>query len=103
MTSNYRRVKYLELDGPNERTALRPKLESFDDALPHVGDFGRYQVYLLFALLPYSVSYASLYFSQFFFTIVPREHWCKMPELMNSFTSEQRSVYVVDDKEISIL
>ncbi|XP_014217577.1 carcinine transporter-like [Copidosoma floridanum] len=78
--------------GPNERTALRPrmKLASFDDALPYVGDFGRYQLYLLIALLPYSVAYASLYFSQFFLTLVPREHWCKVDELLNVLTPEQR-------------
>jgi hypothetical protein len=75
---------------PTERTALRPKLQSFDDALPYVGDFGRYQLYLLFALLPYSIAYSTLYFSQFFLTLVPREHWCKVDELMDVFTPEQR-------------
>lgn len=90
---NYRRIKYEEVEyGPTERTALRPKkLETFDDALPHVGDFGRYQLWLLVALLPYGVAYASLYFSQFFFTLVPREHWCRIEELMTVFTPEQRS------------
>lgn len=94
--TNCRGAKYLELDnGPNERTVLRPvscKLETFDDALPHVGDFGRYQLYLLVALLPYSVAYATLYFSQFFLTLVPREHWCKVDELVDDggFTAEMR-------------
>ena len=88
---NCRRLKYLSIDdGPDERTALRAKLETFDDALPHVGDFGRYQVMLLFALLPFSVAYATLYFSQFFFTLVPKEHWCKVDELIDGFTQEQR-------------
>ncbi|KZC09852.1 Organic cation transporter protein [Dufourea novaeangliae] len=76
---------------PTERTALRPKLETFDDVLPYVGDYGRYQWLLLFSLLPYGMIYAFLYFSQFFITIIPAEHWCKIDELMGSnFTQEDR-------------
>ncbi|XP_029166157.1 carcinine transporter-like isoform X2 [Nylanderia fulva] len=76
---------------PNETTTLRLKLETFDDILPHVGDFGRYQWLLLVALLPYSMAYATLYFSQFFLTLVPHEHWCKIEELVSSnFTQEER-------------
>ncbi|XP_011499845.1 PREDICTED: solute carrier family 22 member 3-like [Ceratosolen solmsi marchali] len=80
----------IECENTTERTVLRTKLLSFDDALPCVGDFGRYQLYLLFALLPYSIAYATLYFSQFFLTLVPREHWCKVDELMDDLTAEQR-------------
>lgn len=92
---NYRRIKNPEVEGPDENTILRSptKLESFDDALPHVGDFGRYQLFLLLALFPYAVAYSVLYFSQFFITLVPQEHWCKIPELMDSFTTEQRYIY----------
>ncbi|KMR04755.1 solute carrier family 22 member 3-like protein [Lasius niger] len=81
------------IDGtdPNETTTLRPKLETFDDILPYVGDFGKYQWLLLVALLPYSVAYATLYFSQFFLTLVPQEHWCKIEELVSSnFTQKER-------------
>lgn len=77
--------------GPTETTALRPKLESFDDILPYVGDYGRYQWLLLLSLLPYGVTYAFLYFSQFFITIIPNEHWCRIEELIDSnFTQEDR-------------
>ncbi|XP_024878252.1 carcinine transporter-like [Temnothorax curvispinosus] len=76
---------------PNENTTPRPKLETFDDVLPYVGDFGRYQWLLLLALLPYSVAYATLYFSQFFLTLVPQEHWCKIEELIPlNLTREER-------------
>lgn len=75
----------------SETTILRPKLETFDDVLPYVGDFGRYQWLLLVALLPYSVAYAVLYFSQFFLTLLPQEHWCKIEELVfSNFTQEER-------------
>lgn len=74
-----------------ETTALRSKLDSFDDVLPCVGDFGKYQFLLFLALFPYSVAYATLYFSQFFLTLVPQEHWCKVDDLLNrSLTQRQR-------------
>ncbi|XP_015127546.1 carcinine transporter [Diachasma alloeum] len=76
---------------PSERTALRQKLESIDDILPHVGDFGKYQWYLLLAIFPYSLSYANLYFSTFFFTLVPQEHWCRVAELQDlNLTMDER-------------
>ncbi|XP_076482760.1 carcinine transporter-like isoform X4 [Bombus vancouverensis nearcticus] len=76
---------------PTEATRLRPRLESFDDVLPYVGDYGRYQWLLLLSLLPYGATYAFLYFSQFFITIIPTEHWCRIDELVNSnFTEEER-------------
>ncbi|XP_020280140.1 carcinine transporter-like [Pseudomyrmex gracilis] len=81
----------VDVTGPNETTTLRPKLETFDDILPCVGDFGRYQWLLLLALLPYSVAYSTLYFSQFFLTLVPQEHWCRINELVSSnLTQDQR-------------
>lgn len=81
--------------GPNESTRLRPKLEDFDDVLPYVGDYGRYQWLLLLSLLPYGITYAFLYFSQFFITIIPSEHWCLVDELVNTnLTQEERYVYL---------
>ncbi|XP_017878840.1 carcinine transporter-like isoform X2 [Ceratina calcarata] len=77
--------------GPTETTRLRPRLETFDDVLPYVGDNGRYQWLLLLALAPFGVIYAFLYFSQFFITITPKEYWCKIDELVEAnFTEEER-------------
>ncbi|XP_011305805.1 solute carrier family 22 member 3 [Fopius arisanus] len=76
---------------PSERTALKKKLETFDDILPYVGDFGKYQWYLLFALFPFCITYANLYFSTFFLTLVPQEHWCRVPELQGvNLTMDER-------------
>lgn len=76
---------------PGETTALRRNLESIDDILPYVGNFGKYQWYLLLALLPYSVTYANLYFSQFFITLVPQEHWCYVDDLQHrNLTRQER-------------
>ncbi|KAK0086580.1 hypothetical protein PV326_005490 [Microctonus aethiopoides] len=76
---------------PSERTALRQKLESIDDILPYVGSFGTYQWYLLLSLFPYSIIYSNLYFSTFFLTLVPQEHWCYVPELQKfNMTMDER-------------
>ncbi|XP_015590153.1 carcinine transporter [Cephus cinctus] len=64
---------------------------SFDDILPDIGDFGKYQWCLMFALFPYIISYVVLYFSQIFITIVPEERWCKVDALIDAnFTREER-------------
>ena len=87
-------MKTISISGePSETTALRRKLDSIDDVLPYVGNFGRYQWCLLIALLPYSVAYANLYFSQLFFTLVPQEHWCNVDQLqIENFTQQDRQV-----------
>ncbi|XP_014600495.1 PREDICTED: organic cation transporter protein-like [Polistes canadensis] len=66
-------------------------VESFDDILHYVGEAGRYQLFLFFLLLPFTFVYAFLYFAQFFITLVPAEHWCTIPELMDlNLTDHQR-------------
>ncbi|XP_076482768.1 uncharacterized protein LOC143304254 isoform X3 [Bombus vancouverensis nearcticus] len=59
----------------------RPKIETFDDILPYVGEASRYQWFLFTMLLPFTFVYAFLYFTQFFITLLPAEHWCTVPEL----------------------
>lgn len=59
----------------------RKKIETFDDILPYVGEAGFYQWMLFILLLPFTFVYAFLYFTQFFLTLVPNEHWCTVPEL----------------------
>lgn len=70
----------------NEKTG--PVID-FDDLLPHVGEFGRYQQTLFLLMIPFAFFVAFVYFSQIFITLVPEEHWCKVPELEN-LTVEQR-------------
>lgn len=61
----------------------RSKIETFDDILPYIGEAGRYQWFLFIVLLPFTFVYAFLYFTQFFITLLPAEHWCTVPELNN--------------------
>ncbi|XP_029166153.1 carcinine transporter-like [Nylanderia fulva] len=58
-----------------------PKIETFDDILPYVGEASKYQLFLFILLLPFTIVYAFLYFAQFFITLVPAEYWCTIPEL----------------------
>lgn len=91
MKNSNRMKNSIDSTDQNETCMLKPKLETFDDILPYVGDFGRYQWLLLLTLLPYSVAYATLYFSQFFLTLVPQEHWCKIEELSSlNLTQRER-------------
>jgi hypothetical protein len=68
----------------------RPIID-FDDLLPHIGDFGRYQKILFLLMIPFAFFVAFVYFSQIFITLVPEEHWCAVPELEKlNYTVEQR-------------
>ncbi|XP_070168667.1 carcinine transporter isoform X2 [Polyergus mexicanus] len=68
-----------------------PKIETFDDILPYVGEAGKYQLFLFFLLLPFTIVYAFLYFAQFFITLVPAEYWCTIPELEHwNFTDHEK-------------
>ncbi|XP_017017886.1 organic cation transporter protein [Drosophila kikkawai] len=57
-----------------------PSLD-FDDILPLIGEFGRYQKILFICMIPFSFFVAFVYFSQIFLTLIPEQHWCHVPEL----------------------
>lgn len=57
------------------------KSMDFDDLLPHVGEFGRYQKLLIFLIcLPACIPCGFHAFNQLFMSPVP-PHWCRVPEL----------------------
>ncbi|XP_017121710.1 beta-alanine transporter [Drosophila elegans] len=58
-----------------------PPSMDFDDILPLIGEFGRYQKLLFICMIPFSFFVAFVYFSQIFLTLVPEQHWCHVPEL----------------------
>jgi hypothetical protein len=86
-------IPHLETNGdiklqPNAQST-QPRVIDFDDLLPHLGEFGRYQKILFLLMIPFAFFVAFVYFSQIFITLVPEEHWCFVPELAN-LTAEQR-------------
>lgn len=84
-------TKIIEVNKKEEENEARPKIETFDDVLPYVGEIGRYQAFLFFLLLPFTLVYAFLYFVQYFITLVPEEYWCRIPEFDNAnLTNEQK-------------
>ncbi|XP_058810792.1 organic cation transporter protein-like [Phymastichus coffea] len=73
-----------DVGAKDEKTQAPPvKDVDFDDLLPHVGEFGTYQKILFCLMIPFAFYVAWVYFSQIFITLVPEEHWCKVPELMD--------------------
>ncbi|XP_050687344.1 carcinine transporter-like [Eriocheir sinensis] len=67
--------KKLKTSKPSEKSM------DFDDLLPHVGEFGRYQKLLIFLIcLPACIPCGFHAFNQLFMSPVP-PHWCRVPEL----------------------
>jgi len=75
---------------PGKEAAAEAEAASvdFDDVLPHLGEFGRYQKMLFLLLAPFMFFVAFVYFSQIFITLTP-DHWCNVPEL-EFLTPEER-------------
>lgn len=69
-----------EVAGGNGSDSLPPSMD-FDDILPLIGEFGRYQKLLFICMIPFSFFVAFVYFSQIFLTLIPEQHWCHVPEL----------------------
>lgn len=75
-----------------------------DSMLAKAGDFGRYQVFLMFLFSIVNIVSAFHYFSQTFISVVP-EHWCNTSELhgveLNEFTVEKIREYLKPLKDVS--
>lgn len=74
-------------------TASASNFMDFDDLLPHIGEFGRYQKILFLLMIPYASFLVFVYFTQIFITLVPEHHWCFVPELQN-MTVDERFVHL---------
>lgn len=68
-------------------------IEDFDDILPHVGSFGRFQKRIFVFSLPINVFLAVVYFSQIYQTLTP-EHWCAVPELSHLDPEVRRNLSI---------
>lgn len=71
----------VDLSVPAGKDGTEKPLLDFDDLLPHIGEFGLYQKLLFLCMIPFAFFVAFVYFSQIFMTLVPEEHWCRVPEL----------------------
>lgn len=88
--SNQHGVVMVATNGASTGAAVAEKpVVDFDDLLPHVGEFGRYQKILFLLMIPFAFFVAFVYFSQIFITLVPEEHWCYVPELQHLSVEER--------------
>ncbi|CAB3221139.1 unnamed protein product [Arctia plantaginis] len=74
-----------DLNGETEELNKNPgqngdKLEAL---LSHVGEMGRYQIYLFLATLPFGFTFCFNYFVPILITVTPENYWCRVPELKN--------------------
>ncbi|XP_068621935.1 carcinine transporter-like [Battus philenor] len=79
--------------------ATRSQLKDLDDLFPYIGDFGWYQRILFLLMIPFGFFFAFVYFAQIFMTVVPEQHWCYVPELMNLTVEERRHLAIPMTKE----
>lgn len=92
-TDEYENRKAINLNGSHILDIK--KVMHFDDLLPLIGEFGRYQKILFLLMIPFSFFLVFVYFTQIFITLVPEEHWCRVPELEH-LTVDERYVYIVE-------
>ncbi|KAI5732557.1 hypothetical protein M8J76_001680 [Diaphorina citri] len=76
---------------PKGMPIYKTKNLDFDDVLPHLGEFGRYQKVLFFSMILFAFAEAFVYFSQIFITVIPEHYWCRVPELSH-LDFEQRKL-----------
>ncbi|XP_037931141.1 organic cation transporter protein-like [Teleopsis dalmanni] len=86
--SNPMELKCKDTDKVDQNGNNAPVLD-FDDILPMIGEFGRYQKMLFLLMIPFAFFVAFVYFSQIFLTLIPDQHWCQVPEL-NDLPVEMR-------------
>uniref|UniRef100_A0A182ST15 Major facilitator superfamily (MFS) profile domain-containing protein n=1 Tax=Anopheles maculatus TaxID=74869 RepID=A0A182ST15_9DIPT len=87
-------------NGSAATVAEKPVVD-FDDLLPHVGEFGRYQKILFLLMIPFAFFVAFVYFSQIFITLVPEEHWCYVPELQHLSVEESTQATPIRRRDTS--
>lgn len=61
---------------------------NLDELMPMVGEYGRAQILLFFALIPFCYFLAITHMSQMFITLVPEQYMCELPSIQNATKAE---------------
>lgn len=88
-SGNANGLQLAESGNDKDANPPNPPPMDFDDILPLIGEFGKYQKILFLLMIPFATFVAFVYFSQIFMTLVPEQHWCHVPEL-EELTVEER-------------
>ncbi|XP_075168893.1 carcinine transporter-like [Haematobia irritans] len=73
-------IELYEVQLKDEAT-VNANVMDFNEILPLIGEFGRYQKMLFLLMIPFGFYLAFVYFAQIFLTLIPEQHWCEIPEL----------------------
>ncbi|XP_017012290.2 solute carrier family 22 member 7 [Drosophila takahashii] len=75
--------------------------EKYEDFLPIIGEFGAFQKRLLVCMMPAALILSFNYFGQIFMILMPKHHWCRIPELENLPMKEQlkRGIPIKNDDQ----
>lgn len=75
-----------------------------DDILPTIGEFGKYQKLLVFGIcLPACIPCGFCAFNQLFMADTPEDYWCKIPELLNISSVEQRKYLALPPDMVNVM
>ncbi|XP_050683824.1 carcinine transporter-like [Leptidea sinapis] len=88
---------YYNDDVKNNEVSETTEKVDYDQLLTSAGSFGRYQVFLFFATLPFYFYGGLTYFSQQFMTETSPNHWCWISELENLTITDRRTLAIPED------
>ncbi|XP_046593907.1 solute carrier family 22 member 13-like [Neodiprion lecontei] len=89
-------IDSIEDSDSDELSSSLTSIVTLDDILHYLekrwlrGDFGLYQRMVSVMLMPFGFFNVFVYFGQMFMTLVPEEHWCKLPEVDGMSREEVR-------------
>lgn len=86
-------------NGVNGKENTAEKEVEYDQLLSSAGEFGLYQILLFFKTSPFYVFGGFVYFTQLFLTEVPKNYWCRIPELGNMSAVERRILAIPADND----
>ncbi|XP_046422390.1 solute carrier family 22 member 13-like [Neodiprion fabricii] len=89
-------IDSIEDSDSDELSSSLTSIVTLDDILHYLekrwlrGDFGLYQRMVSVMLMPFGFFNVFVYFGQMFMTLVPEEHWCRLPEVDGMSREEVR-------------
>ncbi|XP_002083782.2 beta-alanine transporter isoform X1 [Drosophila simulans] len=71
----------------------------FDDLLPMIGQFGRFQIRLFLFMIPFCFITAFVYLGQIFMCLTPTKYYCYVPELLHTPVELRKDLSIPKEKD----